>query len=62
MKSMIYHCKNNIEDAVMDAASYYQLVAHARFYIMVPFHISWEQLPGMTNQTTDRNKSGDYHS
>jgi len=23
---------------------------------MVPFHFSWEQLLGMTNQTTDRKK------
>lgn len=30
--------------------------AHASLYIMVPFHISWEQLPGMSNQTTARKK------
>lgn len=31
MKSMIYQCKNNTEDAVMVAASLYQLVCSRKF-------------------------------
>lgn len=62
VKLMIYQSRNNIEGALMAVAPPYQPVCSGKLWYNGAFSYFMEAAAWVTNQTSDRKRSRDYHS